>query len=122
MDSRTMVSPNRAEGQKFPPLVRQSFLYNLTLDEVQSQLGNSGKSLYSMKLDELLKNVISAESGQLVQNPSAASLFLGNLNMNGTLSKKTVDEVWKEIVNHNHVNTGDNQLVQQATEFGGNDP
>ncbi|KAJ7959066.1 Abscisic acid-insensitive 5-like protein 2 [Quillaja saponaria] len=113
MDNRTMVSPNRAEGKQFPPL--QGSLYDLTFDEVQSQLGNTGKPLYSMNLDELLKNVISEP------NPSAsssASFLLGNLNLNGTLSKKTVDEVWQEIINHGHVNTMDNQLVQQQLDLG----
>ncbi|XWS21562.1 hypothetical protein CRYUN_Cryun30bG0064800 [Craigia yunnanensis] len=90
-----MMSPNRAEGQQFPPLARQSSLYNLTFDEVQSQLGKLGKPLNAMKLDELLKSLIAVEGG-LVQNPSSssssASFFLGNFNLNGTSSKKTVDE------------------------------
>ncbi|GLT67426.1 hypothetical protein SLA2020_397370 [Shorea laevis] len=91
-----MVYPNKAQGPQ---------LYNLTFDEVQTQLGNVGKPLNCMNLDELLRNIIWVEEGgQLVQNPSpsslsSASFFLGNLNLNGTLSKKTVDEVWKDIVN-----------------------
>ena len=60
-----------------------------------------------MNLDELLRNVMSVEEGQLVQNTSSSSsafLFLKNLNLNGTLRKKTVDELWKEIVHKQHVN------------------
>ncbi|MCI26063.1 abscisic acid-insensitive 5-like protein 2-like, partial [Trifolium medium] len=36
-------------------LSRSGSLYNLTLDEVQNHLGNLGKPLGSMNLDELLK-------------------------------------------------------------------
>ncbi|KAK6246122.1 Basic-leucine zipper domain - like 10 [Theobroma cacao] len=121
MGDRFMMSPDRARGQRFPPLARQSSLYNLTFDEVQSQLGNIGKPLNAMNLDELLKSVIAVE-GQLVQNPSSssssASFFLGNFNLNGTLRKKTVDEVWKEIVDHGNVNAMDNQFVQQQLTLG----
>lgn len=104
------------------PLARQGSLYNLTLDEVQNQLGNLGKPLNTMNLDELLKNVISVEEMQFLHNPSSSSLpasfLLGNFNLNGALSKKTVDEVWKEIVHHEHVNAEDSQLVQQRLTLG----
>ncbi|CAN1780447.1 ABSCISIC ACID-INSENSITIVE 5-like protein 2 [Linum perenne] len=70
----------------FQPLGRQNSLYNLTLDEVQNQLGDLGKPLISMNLDELLKNVLTAEANQ------SASLSIA-----GALSKKTVDEVWRDI-------------------------
>ncbi|TKY45826.1 ABSCISIC ACID-INSENSITIVE 5 protein 2 [Spatholobus suberectus] len=39
-------------------------MYSLTLDEVQNQLGDLGKPLSSMNLDELLKNVWTVEAGQ----------------------------------------------------------
>ncbi|XWS15057.1 hypothetical protein CRYUN_Cryun35bG0061700 [Craigia yunnanensis] len=115
------MSANRAEGQQFPPLTRQtSSLYNLTFDEVQSQRGKIGKPLNAMNLDELLRSVIALEEGGLVQNPSSssASFFLGNFNLNGTISKKTVDEVWKEIVDRGNVNAMDNQFVQQQLTLG----
>ncbi|XWS25235.1 hypothetical protein CRYUN_Cryun27aG0052000 [Craigia yunnanensis] len=117
MGNRFMMAPNRAEGQQFLPLARQSSLCNLTFDEVQSQLGKIGKPLNAMNLDELLKSVIAVEEGGLVQNPSS-SFFLGNFNLNGTLSKKTVDEVWKEIVDHGNVNGRGNQFVQQQLTLG----
>ncbi|XP_022768274.1 ABSCISIC ACID-INSENSITIVE 5-like protein 3 [Durio zibethinus] len=112
MGDRFMMSPNRL-----------SSLYNLTFDEVQRQLGKIGKPLNAMNLDELLKSVIAVEGGGLVQNPSSssssASFFLGNFSLNGTLSKKTVDEVWKEIVDHQgNVNPLDNQFVQQQLTLG----
>ncbi|KAK9283001.1 hypothetical protein L1049_011228 [Liquidambar formosana] len=47
---------------QFQPLVRQNSMYSLTLDEVQNQLGDLGKPLSSMNLDELLKNVWTAEA------------------------------------------------------------
>ncbi|XP_041013507.1 ABSCISIC ACID-INSENSITIVE 5-like protein 3 isoform X4 [Juglans microcarpa x Juglans regia] len=124
MADRAMVSPNNAREPYFPPLLaRQCSLYNLTFDEVQRQLGNIGKPLNRMNLDELLRNVILVEEGRLVQNnssssSSSASFFLGNLNLNGTLSRKTVDEVWKEIVHRQHVNEVANQSVHQQLTLG----
>ncbi|XP_031273097.1 ABSCISIC ACID-INSENSITIVE 5-like protein 3 [Pistacia vera] len=132
---RIMVSP---KGSQFPPLATQGSVYNLTFDEVQSQLGNIGKPLNSMNLNELVKNMVSVDEGnhhhQLPQNPSSssssssppASCLLGNFNLNGRLSKKTVDEVWKEIVHHDqHVNNevdnhynNNNQTVQQMMTLG----
>ncbi|XVF39450.1 hypothetical protein PTKIN_Ptkin01aG0035900 [Pterospermum kingtungense] len=106
MGDRFVMSPNRA-----------SSLYNLTFDEVQSQLGKIGKPLNAMNLDELVRSVVAVEGG-LVQNPSSSSsssLLLQNFNLNGTLSEKTVDEVWKEIVGHGNVDAMDhhNQFVDQ---------
>lgn len=87
-------------------LTRQGSLYNLTLDEVQNQLGNLGKPLGSMNLDELLKSVWTVESGTdayMQQNSgqvaSAGSSLnpQGSLTLCGDLSKKTIDEVWREM-------------------------
>ncbi|KAF5802428.1 putative plant bZIP transcription factor [Helianthus annuus] len=47
-------------------LGRQSSLYDLTLDEVQHQLGDLGKRLSSMNLDELLKSVWTPKSNMNV--------------------------------------------------------
>lgn len=98
------------------PLARQGSLYNLTLDEVQNQLGNLGKPLGSMNLDELLKSVWSAEAGgeasgldfgdggdaNMQQHGQVASSGSslnpqGSLTLSRDLSKKTVDEVWKDM-------------------------
>ncbi|KAL5154671.1 ABSCISIC ACID-INSENSITIVE 5-like protein 2 [Glycine soja] len=86
-------------------LTRQGSLYNLTLDEVQNQLGNLGKPLGSMNLDELLKSVWTAESGTDAymqhggQVASAGSSLnpQGSLTLSGNLSKKTIDEVWRDM-------------------------
>ncbi|KAI4325597.1 hypothetical protein MLD38_030979 [Melastoma candidum] len=58
-------------------------MFGLTLDEVQTQLGNLGKPLGSMNLDELLRSVGEADSA--------------TRPLSGELRKKTVDEVWREI-------------------------
>nr|DAD21858.1 TPA_asm: hypothetical protein HUJ06_023321 [Nelumbo nucifera] len=120
-----MVSPNRGQAAHFPPLGRQGSLYNLTLDEVQNQLGNVEKPLNSMNMDELLKSVVAAEGNQVIQeqlssvNASSSSsppIFPGNLNLNGTLSRKTVDEVWKEIAQQEQDNAeGDGSVQRQRT-------
>lgn len=93
---------------KLDGLARQGSLYNLTLDEVQHQLGDLGKPLSSMNLDELLKSVWTAEANQGVvsavdyvqqgQLVSASSLHRqSSLTLTRDLSKKTVDEVWQDI-------------------------
>ncbi|CAL5348708.1 unnamed protein product [Camellia sinensis] len=118
MGYRAVFSPSRVHGPHFP------ILHNLTLD----QLGNSNltKPLNNMDLVELVKNEISAdEEGQSMQNPSSSSssssssIFLGNLNLNGTLSRKTMDEVWKEIAHQEHVNATDEiKSVHQQLALG----
>ncbi|XP_043719305.1 ABSCISIC ACID-INSENSITIVE 5-like protein 2 [Telopea speciosissima] len=124
MGFRTMVSPNRGQTAHFPPFGRQGALYNLTLDEVQSQLENSGKTLDNMNLDELVKSVIAAEQDQVVQNAAASSssstaVTPGNLNLNRTLSRKTVDEVWKEIAHQEEQgNAGHEESVQRQPTLG----
>uniref|UniRef100_F6H0P1 BZIP domain-containing protein n=2 Tax=Vitis vinifera TaxID=29760 RepID=F6H0P1_VITVI len=119
-----MASANRSQQSKFP----QGYLYHLIFNELQTQLGNVGKPLSSMYLDELLKHVISAEKGQyFMQNPAAsssssssspASLFLGNFNLNGVLDKKTVEEVWEEILHHQHLSGADNGPIQHLSTLG----
>lgn len=107
-------------------LARQGSLYNLTLDEVQNQLGNLGKPLGSMNLDELLKSVWTAEAGQVqgqIQSPdstvqiaSASSLNRqGSLTLSGDLSKKTVDEVWKDILQKKSINLDRKAQERQPT-------
>ncbi|KAL2940261.1 ABSCISIC ACID-INSENSITIVE 5-like protein 2 [Bienertia sinuspersici] len=97
---------------KHPTLSRQGSLYSLTLDEVQNQLGNLGKPLSSMNLDELLRNVWTVEGNHTVGGSSNVDNGVQNLNqgapgpslnrqssfnLSRDLSKKTVDEVWREI-------------------------
>ncbi|KAF8064738.1 hypothetical protein N665_1170s0017 [Sinapis alba] len=92
------------------PLARQSSLYSLTFDELQSTLGGPGKDFGSMNMDELLKSIWTAEEAQaMTMNSSAAAAATavaqpgggiplqrqGSLTLPRTISQKTVDEVWK---------------------------
>ncbi|KAJ8759754.1 hypothetical protein K2173_009855 [Erythroxylum novogranatense] len=86
------------EEGKLQSLCRQGSLYSLTLDEVQNQLGDLGKPLGSMNLDELLKSVSTAQDNVGVGAcPSSLPHHQGSLALSRDLSKKTVDEVWKDI-------------------------
>ncbi|KAL6610407.1 hypothetical protein ACP70R_040376 [Stipagrostis hirtigluma subsp. patula] len=80
-------------------LGRQGSLYSLTLNEVQSHLG---EPLLSMNFDELLKSVFpdgvdpdGATAGNT--DPASGLQRQGSITMPPQLSKKTVDEVWKGI-------------------------
>ncbi|KAG2317589.1 hypothetical protein Bca52824_020711 [Brassica carinata] len=93
------------------PLARQSSLYSLTFDELQSTLGGPGKDFGSMNMDELLKSIWTAEEAQaMTMNSSAVAGAAtavaqpgggiplqrqGSLTLPRTISQKTVDEVWK---------------------------
>ncbi|KAM0027463.1 putative transcription factor bZIP family [Helianthus debilis subsp. tardiflorus] len=93
MGTQTMGS-NGGGAQKsmLDGLSRQGSLYNLTLDEVQQQLGDLGKPFNSMNLDELLKSVYSAETNQ-----GTSSNAVNYTELNSGVTKKTVDEVWQDI-------------------------
>lgn len=99
-----VVSPNRGQGPQYPPpFLSQGSVYNLTLDEIQSYLSEFGKPLNDMNFDELLNLVIAVE--QQIHAPSSSSsststaqLLPGNYNVNYTLSRKTVDEAWREMI------------------------
>ncbi|KAJ4917577.1 ABSCISIC ACID-INSENSITIVE 5-like protein 4 [Raphanus sativus] len=107
---------NGSDNNQSKPLGRQSSLYSLTFDEFQSTLGEPGKEFGSMNMDELLKNIWTAEettqpimtttTTSSVQQPSSGfapgggSLLQrqGSLTLPRTLSQKTVDEVWKHLM------------------------
>ncbi|XP_077224603.1 ABSCISIC ACID-INSENSITIVE 5-like protein 3 isoform X2 [Tasmannia lanceolata] len=130
MGLKIMVSPNRGQAPHFPPLARQGSLYNLTLEEVQNQLGDLGKPLNSMNLHELVKNVVAAEESLVFHNPhigdgsvsshpsSSASCLPGNINLSRTLSQKTVDEVLRDIMQHDQGNAGDNGSMLREPTLG----
>ncbi|XP_050210834.1 ABSCISIC ACID-INSENSITIVE 5-like protein 2 [Mercurialis annua] len=89
MGSEADGTGNNGKETQLQRLGRNNSMYSLTLDEVQSQLGDLGKPLSSMNLDELLKNVFTAESALQRQG--------SNLSLTDSLSSKTVDEVWRDI-------------------------
>ncbi|KAJ8570284.1 hypothetical protein K7X08_037256 [Anisodus acutangulus] len=85
-------------------LARQGSLYNLTLDEVRNQLGNCGKPLNSMNLDEFVKTVWTIEASQELGGNYYEAVQHGtslrrqsSITISRNLSKKTVDEVWQDI-------------------------
>uniref|UniRef100_A0ACD5YR10 Uncharacterized protein n=1 Tax=Avena sativa TaxID=4498 RepID=A0ACD5YR10_AVESA len=95
------------------PLTRQgSSVYSLTFDEFQSALGGPVKDFGSMNMDELLRNIWTAEEshaiGAVGANPAASSSSAaapdqpiqrqGSLTLPRTLSQKTVDEVWRDMM------------------------
>ncbi|CAI8588119.1 unnamed protein product [Vicia faba] len=97
------------QAPKAGPLAREGSLYNLTLDEVQNQLGNLGKPLGSMNLDELLKSLWTSEAAQasgldsgatdayMQHGQLASGTSMNPLTLSSDLSKKTIDEVWRDM-------------------------
>ncbi|CAL4885522.1 unnamed protein product [Urochloa decumbens] len=98
------------------PLARQGSVYSLTFDEFQSTLGGAGKDFGSMNMDELLRSIWTAEETHAVASASASAAAAsaaaaaadhaarasiqrqGSLTLPRTLSQKTVDEVWRDIM------------------------
>ncbi|CAD5177245.1 unnamed protein product [Musa acuminata subsp. malaccensis] len=97
----------RGADREAPPLARQGSIYSLTFDELQTTLGGLGKDFGSMNMDELLKNVWTAEETYAMtaafgegRGGTAAGPGLqqqGLLTLPRTLSQKTVDEVWRDL-------------------------
>lgn len=100
------------------PLMRQSSIYSLTLDEIQNTVCEPGKSFGSMNMDEFLNNIWNVEEGFTAANNQSnlstesttpinapngsggGGLPLhrqGSLSLPSPLCRKTVDEVWAEI-------------------------
>ncbi|KAL9354533.1 hypothetical protein Peur_052503 [Populus x canadensis] len=95
--------------QENPFLIRQSSVYSLTFDEFQNTWGGGlRKDFGSMNMEELLKNIWTAEETQAMTNTlgvgSGGSAPGGNLQRQGsltlprTLSQKTVDELWRDLI------------------------
>lgn len=93
------------------PLLRQGSVYSLTFDEFQTTLGGGSKDFGSMNMDELLKSIWNAEETQAVAmastsgiEPSGANQQAGAIPRQGsltlprTISQKTVDQVWRDII------------------------
>ncbi|KAL5788325.1 hypothetical protein ACOSP7_005274 [Xanthoceras sorbifolium] len=111
MNFKNYGDPHRGEA-KPPgnhPLARQPSVYSLTFEEFQNTWGGIGKDLGSMNMDELLKNIWTAEETQAMTSSTSVingegNVPGGNLQRQGsltlprTLSQKTVDEVWKDLI------------------------
>ncbi|XP_009774081.1 ABSCISIC ACID-INSENSITIVE 5-like protein 7 [Nicotiana sylvestris] len=87
------------------PLARQSSIYSLTFDELQTTFSGLGKDFGSMNMEDLLKNIWTAEETQATASTTGGvdgSVAAENLQRQGsltlprTLSQKTVDEVWRD--------------------------
>ncbi|XP_047063754.1 bZIP transcription factor 46-like [Lolium rigidum] len=92
-------------------LARQGSIYSLTFDEFQSALGTAGKDFGSMNMDELLRNIWTAEESNAMAAPAAAAnvdaqaqqqpqpiLRQGSMTLPRTISQMTVDEVWRDLM------------------------
>ncbi|MCO5571055.1 hypothetical protein L7F22_024786 [Adiantum nelumboides] len=108
MVMQTMLSsaPNRNSA---PDLSRQPSIYSLTLEEIQNAINDPGKTFGSMNMDEFLKNLWTAEESQAMvaaMNSSAENTNLArqsslqrlnSVSLPPSLSRKTVEDVWKDI-------------------------
>ncbi|KAL1215805.1 ABSCISIC ACID-INSENSITIVE 5-like protein 6 [Cardamine amara subsp. amara] len=145
-------------------LTRQNSVFSLTFDEFQNSWGGGiGKDFGSMNMDELLKNIWTAEENQSMMgnNTSFNNINIGNsgntaINNNGglsagmgvggegvgggfftggslqrqgsltlprTISQKTVDDVWKELMKEDDIgsvvgNGGTSGIPQRQQTLG----
>ncbi|KAJ6791956.1 bZIP transcription factor TRAB1 [Iris pallida] len=119
------------------PLARQLSVYSLTFDEFQSTLGGPGKDFGSMNMDEFLRNIWTAEESQAMasalgggggggasgsradlgfvqgQSSNAGLQRQGSLTLPRTLSQKTVDEVWRDLLRESELPQHQQQQQQQ---------
>ncbi|URE35617.1 Basic region leucine zipper [Musa troglodytarum] len=98
-------------------LARQGSIYSLTLNEVQSHLG---EPLHSMNLDELLRSVFPSEEHQSSGADAGGGHGAldprlhreGSVTMTRVLSKKTIDEVWR------HIQQGQEEAQEGVRDYG----
>ncbi|KAL5200993.1 hypothetical protein ABZP36_035347 [Zizania latifolia] len=112
---RRLLPPPPAAATVGTGLARQGSVYSLTFDEFQSALGGGGggsgsgfrKDFSSMNMDELLRSIWTAEESQAMASaaavvgvgaPPTSLQHQGSLTLPRTLSAKTVDEVWRNLV------------------------
>ncbi|GFP80700.1 abscisic acid-insensitive 5-like protein 4 [Phtheirospermum japonicum] len=105
-------------------LARQSSIYSLTFDEFQATMGGPGKDFGSMNMEDLLKSIWTAEESQPtiggnLSVPSGNLQRQGSLTLPRTLSQKTVDEVWKDVLKETiGMNSGLSSLGQREPTLG----
>ncbi|KAI5057173.1 hypothetical protein GOP47_0027188 [Adiantum capillus-veneris] len=103
------------------PLTSQKSIYSLTLEEFQNTLGEPGKSFGSMNMEELLKNIWTAEEGQAMAaamgtadvsglHKQKSLQKQGSLSLRGALGRKTVDEIWNSVY-QGPLNTADSSQM-----------
>lgn len=105
-----MASMSSLTGIGETSLARQRSIYSLTLEEFQNNLREPSKSFGSMNMEELLKNIWTAEESQAMVAaigtadgsgtglPKQLSLQRqGSSTLRTAVSRKSVDEVWRSI-------------------------
>ncbi|GAV89830.1 bZIP_1 domain-containing protein [Cephalotus follicularis] len=124
------VGGNRAVAVGGMGLTRQPSIYSLTFDELQSTMGSIGKDFGSMNMDELLKNIWSAEENQnygfvgggVVTTQQGNGIMnlqrQGSLTLPRTLSLKTVDQVWKDMSKEYGMKDSSNDMPQRQPTLG----
>lgn len=111
-------------------LISQKSIYSLTLEEFQNTLGEPGKSFGSMNMEELLKNIWTAEEGQAMAAAMGAGDVSGlskqaslqkqsSFSLRGALGRKTVDEIWNTVYQGpvNPAESGHLSLKQRELTF-----
>lgn len=113
--------------QPAAPLSRQPSIYSLTFDEFQSTMGgigSDGKEFGSMNMEEFLKNLWTAEEGQAMGDALGGSdcggpgalQRQGSLTLPRTLSQKTVDDVWRDLICDNTESAGGSESRPQQRQ------
>ncbi|KAH7432604.1 hypothetical protein KP509_07G030400 [Ceratopteris richardii] len=131
MVTRTMPSSaiNGGFGQD---LARQPSILSFTLDEFQNAIAEPGKPFGSMNMEEFVRNLWTAEESQAMAVAMASttdntSLLrqqslqrLNSLSLTSALSKKTVEDVWKDIQRHSTADLveGQHRHAQQQKNMG----
>ncbi|KAK2665069.1 hypothetical protein Ddye_003643 [Dipteronia dyeriana] len=110
------------------PLARQPSVYSLTFEEFQNTWGGIGKDFGSMNMDELLKNIWTAEENQAMTSVTVngeGTVLTENLQRQGsitlprTLSQMTVDEVWRDLIKESSGGAGAPKEVSGSGSGGG---
>ena len=106
MGIKIMSSHMTGAGQQSnvqPTLRRHNSWFGRTLNQVNTKLGDLGKPIGSMNVDELLNNVLTAEarnsstSNPTNNSPAATLQRQASLSLVKRFRGRTVDEVWRDI-------------------------
>eukprot|EP00250_Pteridium_aquilinum_P028357 c37003_g1_i1 orf=333-1430(+) len=125
---QTMLS-SAANGNSGPDLARQPSIYSLTLEEIQNAINEPGKSFGSMNMEEFMRNLWTAEESQAMVAAMAFSTDnnslarqtslqrLNSLTLPPALSRKTVEDVWKDIQRQTAADPTDSQHHPQRQQL-----
>ncbi|KAH7351681.1 hypothetical protein KP509_19G009600 [Ceratopteris richardii] len=120
------AAPMRGGFKPTSPIARQPSIYSLTLDEFHNAHGEPTKNFGSMNMDEFLRNIWTAEESQAMAaamegglNTEESQLLpfqqgmqrQASISLPRTLSRKTVDDVWKDILRGDSLNMNSEATV-----------